>query len=149
MIDLLSLDQQRFLRKKYANNPDVQALLQEIKRIRIRYVGHELNYLSPIAENYGRRLKILIHKLNEDAAHIVVTEGVQEMYNELTRWSNTPVHALQKLPSRILIALEQSNYSMVSDVLQASESELQDIPGLSYNDVVRLEASLRRLGCLH
>lgn len=144
----MSLEEQRYLRKKYSNNRDVQALLREIKRIRIRYIGQELNYLSPIAERFGRRIKILINNLNEDAAHHAVREGIQEMCDELTKWSRTPVSVLEKLPTRIIIALEQSGYPMISDVLRASETELNDAPGLSYVDIVRIEASLARLGCV-
>ena len=146
-MDPLSLEIQGRLRKDRRDDPDIQLLLKECKRLRTRYVGTELHYLNPIAERCGRRIKILVNHLNEDAAHIAVDQGIQEMTDELTKWSRMQVEDIPLLPYRLRVALSQSGFEVVSDVIRASESELMDLPGVRYRDIVRLEASLARIGC--
>lgn len=147
MLDVLSLEEQRRIRLERPDDKDVQDLLREIKRIRLKYIGQELNYLSPISERCGRRVKILVNNLNEDAAHLAVKQGVAEQYEELTRWNRTTIDILSKLPTRLMIALNASGYTYISDLLRASETELCELPGVTYKDVMRIETALARIGC--
>lgn len=105
--------------------------------------------MSPIAERTGRRVKILVNHLNEDAAHLVVTEGILELREELERWSNTPIEVLDKLPERVFRALRMADFNTISDLLLASESRLHEVPGISYRDIERVDLALERLGCVH
>lgn len=144
-MDPLPLEFQRQMRQKYQDNPEVLRLLQEIKRIRTRYIGQELTYLSPIAERTGRRVKILVHRLNEDAAHQVVSEGVKELLEEIETWKLVPISRMRRIPGRILRLLDMAGYRTISELLQAAETDLLDVPGIRYRDLVRLEYALDSL----
>lgn len=93
-------------------------------------------------------MKILVNHLNEDAAHRVVTEGVAELQEELNKWKTTPITVMQKLPMRIFTSLGMAGFHWISDLLLASESDLQEVPGISYRDIERIDLALERLGCV-
>lgn len=144
----LSLDEQRRIRRDRSSDPDIKLLLGEVKRIRTRYVGEELWFLSPIAERIGRRVKILANAGRWDCAHETVDYGRLEMIEEAAKWGGSTIRALPFIPEKVFVALELAGYETIGDLMRADEGRLVEIPGISYKEVDRLSLAMRRIGAI-
>jgi len=140
---MLSLERQGEIRKKYKGHADVQELLRELKRLRKKYVGTDLPYLSPIAERCGRRVGILVNCLRSDSAHLAVDECFEEQKQMLSVLQSKEIRLLPRVPRRMMQALRTTEVENLAELLLLSPEQI-DALGLTPLDIHRvLEAVIR------
>lgn len=134
------------LKRRYPDHPGVLELIKELQRIHRRFVGEELMCMSSIAERCGRRVKILVNRLNEDAAHIACTQGVEELQAEVDKWNSVPVEKLN-IPVAYKEYLELAGIGNVGSLLLQTDKDLQRIDIFGEEETFRIHLALVSLGC--
>lgn len=141
----LSKEELREIGKKFGSHGYVVDLLKEIKRLKRCYIAEELIFLSPIAERTGRRVKILVNKLNADAACKAVQQGVEELYEDVNKWHGVSVEEL-RIPVRYMRYLQEAGIDTVGELMLRNDKELQKIEIFSDAEVYRIGVALKGIG---
>ncbi len=136
----------REIRKEWGNHKHCKELIAEIKRLKRAYVGEELNCLSPIAERTGRKIKILVNRLNADAAINAVVEGVRELAEEVDKWNLVSIEELN-IPLFYQQHLIEVGITTVGELITQTDKDLQGkIPAFGDDEVYRIGVALRAKG---
>lgn len=138
-------DSLKSILKAYPDQQIVQELVREIRRLRRHFIGEELHCVSPIAERTGRRVKVLVNRLNLDAAIMAVEQGIAELALEVETWDAVSVDELE-LPIYMHARLKEKGLSTVADLITKTDKDLMYRVEFDDNDFIRVQKALKKLG---